>query len=205
MTTASETPASRADIADEVEERILDAALSRFQEVGVKKTTIEDVARHAGVDRVTVYRRLGSRDDLVAAVVRREVGAVLAEIAGIPDRHDTLDGLVADIFVTVVTRWRAHPLVRRMLDIEPERVIMNLTVAGANVFAMSVATAAAALEQAVDRGLLAPVPDLTARCEVICRVVHSLILTPQGALDLATEERLADFARRYLVPIVVAP
>ncbi|MFF0487535.1 TetR/AcrR family transcriptional regulator [Nocardia sp. NPDC004068] len=205
MTTASKTPASRADIADEVEERILDAALSRFQEVGVKKTTIEDVARHAGVDRVTVYRRLGSRDDLVAAVVRREVGAVLAEIAGIPERHDTLDGLVADIFVTVVTRWRAHPLVRRMLDIEPERVIMNLTVAGANVFAMSVATAAAALEQAVDRGLLAPVPDLTGRCEVICRVVHSLILTPQGALDLATEERLADFARRYLVPIVVAP
>ncbi|WP_040697921.1 helix-turn-helix domain-containing protein, partial [Nocardia vinacea] len=72
MKTASKAPLSRDDAADP-ETRILDAALVQFSKVGVKKTTIEDVARQAGVDRVTVYRRVGSRDDLVQAVISREV------------------------------------------------------------------------------------------------------------------------------------
>uniref|UniRef100_UPI00245473F4 TetR/AcrR family transcriptional regulator n=1 Tax=Nocardia cyriacigeorgica TaxID=135487 RepID=UPI00245473F4 len=101
MTTAA---ASRDDT-DSIESRILDAALDQFGQLGIKKTTIEDIARKAGVDRVTVYRRIGSRDDVVRAVALREVNAVLTELDDVAARNDTLADLVADIFVTVVTRW----------------------------------------------------------------------------------------------------
>ncbi|WP_245547968.1 TetR/AcrR family transcriptional regulator [Nocardia pneumoniae] len=197
------SPVSPKNEDDSVESRILDAALVQFEKVGVKKTTIEDVARQAGVDRVTVYRRVGSRDDLVRAVVSREVGAVLAEVAQIPDRHDNIADLVADIFVTVLTRWRNHSLVHRMLTIEPDRMITKLTTEGATTFAMSVATAAAALERAIERELLPETPDVTARAEVVCRVVHSLILAPDGGMRLDSDSEMNDFARKYLLPIIV--
>ncbi|MEV6138432.1 helix-turn-helix domain-containing protein [Nocardia sp. NPDC051990] len=199
--TASRTPLSRHDASD-LEARILDAALIQFAKVGVKKTTIEDVARRAGVDRVTVYRRVGSRDDLVQAVISREVATLLAELGAMPERHDSIDDLVADIFVTVVTGWRTHPMVERMLTVEPERVIMKLTVDGATTFTMCVAATATILEGAVARGLLADADDLGIRAEIVCRVVHSLILAPHGTARLGSDDELAAFARRYLVPVV---
>lgn len=203
MTAASTTSVNPKGGDDSIESRILDAALVQFERVGVKKTTIEDVARQAGVDRVTVYRRVGSRDDLVQAVVNREVGSVLAEVAHLADRHENVADLVADIFVTVLSRWRDHPLVQRMLTIDPERVVAKLTTEGSEVFAMCVATSVAALERAVQRGLLSELPDMTARMEVVCRVVHSFILTPGAAVQLETEAEMDDFARRYLVPIIL--
>ena len=200
--TASKAPLSRDDAVD-LEARILDAALIQFAKVGVKKTTIEDIARQAGVDRVTVYRRVGSRDDLVQAVISREVATLLAELAAMPERHDSIDDLVADIFVTVVTCWRTHPMVERMLAIEPERVIMKLTVDGATTFTMCVTATAATLERAVHCGLLADADDLVTRAEIVCRVVHSLILAPHGTVQLRSDDELAEFARRYLVPVVI--
>ncbi|WUI72242.1 TetR/AcrR family transcriptional regulator [Nocardia sp. NBC_00403] len=47
------TSTNKPEIDDSVESRILDAALIQFTKVGVKKTTIEDIARQADVDRVT--------------------------------------------------------------------------------------------------------------------------------------------------------
>ncbi|WP_280314619.1 TetR/AcrR family transcriptional regulator [Nocardia abscessus] len=203
MKAASTAPTSPQDSGDSIESRILDAALVQFERLGVKKTTIEDIARQAGVDRVTVYRRVGSRDDVVQAVVSREVGAVLAEVTQLPDRHDNIADLVADIFVTVLTRWRNHPLVHRMLTLEPERVITKLTTDGATTFAMSVATTTAALARAAQHGLLPETPDLMVRAEVVCRVVHSLILAPDGGTQFESDSEMAEFARKYLLPIII--
>ncbi|UFS97777.1 TetR/AcrR family transcriptional regulator [Nocardia huaxiensis] len=184
------------------EDRILDAALAQFAKVGVKKTTIEDVARQAGVDRVTVYRRVGSRDDLVQAVIRREVARLMTELAAMPDRHETLEGLVSDIFVTVVTRWRTHPMVERMLALEPERVIMKLTTEGSGVFTMCVAATAEMFERAAARGLVTDRGDIVTRSEIVCRLVHSIILVESGATPLRSDAELTRFAHDYLVPMV---
>ncbi|MET8776917.1 helix-turn-helix domain-containing protein [Nocardia sp. NPDC004654] len=192
-------------VAESMEARILDAALARFEKVGVKKTTIEDIARQAGLDRVTVYRRMGSRDDLVQAVISREVAAVLTEITTLAEGHDRIEELVAAVFVTVITRWRTHPLVATMLSVEPERVVSKLTFdGGEQTFAMTVAATTLMLEGAAARGLLPSVPDLSARAEVVCRVVHSMILAPHGVDRLLTEGELADYARRYLAPILTS-
>ncbi|MEV6279359.1 helix-turn-helix domain-containing protein [Nocardia sp. NPDC051832] len=202
MPAASKPPVTPKDADDSIESRILDAALVQFEMVGFKKTTIEDVARRAGVDRVTVYRRVGSRDDLVQAVVSREVGAVLAELAKLPSRHDNAADLVADMFVTVLSRWRQHALAQRMMTLEPERVIASLTTEGATAFTVSVAAAAAAMQQAVELGLLPELPDVMTRMEVACRVVHSFILLPDITVRFESDSAMADFARTYLLPIV---
>jgi AcrR family transcriptional regulator len=194
------TAATSENAAETIEERILEAALIQFGQVGVKKTTIEDIARKAGVDRVTVYRRVGARDDVVRAVTEREVRKLLAELGELPARHDTLEGLVVDVFATVLTRWRTHPLVQRMLTLEPDRLLPQLTTEGGAFFMMSVAATTEVLRTAMREKGFPEVPDLDVRVEVVCRIVHSLILQPIGAIDL--DSGLTAFARDYIRPII---
>ncbi|MFE9788265.1 TetR/AcrR family transcriptional regulator [Nocardia salmonicida] len=189
--------------ADSVEERILDAALVQFERVGVRKTTIEDIAKAADVDRATVYRRIGSRDDVVSAAFEREVRRLLADLGEIPARHDTFDDIVVDVFTTVITRWRAHPLVERLLTLEADRLLPQLTVDGASFFLLSVAASTEIIRKVLADNRFPDIPDLGARVEVVCRVVHSLILQPVGTIDTGSEQALASFARTYVLPILV--
>ena len=61
--------------ANELEERICDAALTCVARWGLTKTTLEDVARQAGCGRATIYRHFPTRADLVIAVYRHQVEA----------------------------------------------------------------------------------------------------------------------------------
>lgn len=189
--------------ADGIEARILDAARTQFELFGVKKTTIGDVAKQAEVDRGTIYRRIGSRDDLVRAVSAREVGTLLAELEGIPSRHEGVAAIVADIFVTVITRWRSHGLINRVLTLEPGRLLPQVTTEGGAFFTAAVATTTTILAEAMRQRGLPGIPDLTTRVEIAARVVHSLILQPVGTLNLESEGQLAEFARAHIAPLIV--
>ena len=55
---------------DGTRQRIVDATYACVARRGVAKTTIEDVARQAGMSRATVYRVFpGGRDELISATV----------------------------------------------------------------------------------------------------------------------------------------
>ena len=74
-------------------QRILKAASEVFTELGLE-VSLDEVARHAGVGVGTVYRRFGTKEDLVAAlfVDRVEKVATLAERA--IEEPDPWSGLV---------------------------------------------------------------------------------------------------------------
>jgi TetR/AcrR family transcriptional regulator, repressor for uid operon len=59
---------------------ILDAAEDCFSLVGVRGTSIEDIAAAAGVSRITVYRRIGNRDQVVLSVLLRIVDRHLSRL-----------------------------------------------------------------------------------------------------------------------------
>ncbi len=56
--------------------RVLDAALTCVGRVGLAKTTLDDVAREAGCARATVYRCFANKQQLLVALVGREVRAL---------------------------------------------------------------------------------------------------------------------------------
>lgn len=62
---------ARAQQADETKLRITDVAHALFSQGGYASTTIEDVAREAGVSVQTVYAVFGSKPGLVEAVIER--------------------------------------------------------------------------------------------------------------------------------------
>jgi len=76
----------------ETARRILDTALALYLEFGLRRTAMEDVARRAGMGRVTVYRHYGDKDTLFQAVVlrecRRSMAAILQQLEGVDDAED---------------------------------------------------------------------------------------------------------------------
>ncbi|WP_043635131.1 TetR/AcrR family transcriptional regulator [Nonomuraea candida] len=56
---------------------ILRAALELFVERGVEGTSMEQIAKRAGVGKLTVYRRWSTKEDLLAQAVEEEVSADL--------------------------------------------------------------------------------------------------------------------------------
>lgn len=66
----------RLDNEDDARERLLNAAEACFERFGLRRTTIDDVAREAKVSRSTVYRYFDGRGDLIAAAYMRESDAV---------------------------------------------------------------------------------------------------------------------------------
>jgi AcrR family transcriptional regulator len=77
-------------------ERILDAAGELMLRWGYNKTTIDDIARYAGVAKGTIYLHWKTREDLFTALMRREyirlVEDIQQRISGDPE-GGTLHGI----------------------------------------------------------------------------------------------------------------
>jgi AcrR family transcriptional regulator len=183
---------------DPVRAQILAAALEQFELVGMRRTTVGDVARRAGIGRVTVYRRIGHKPELVEAAIQLELQRVIELIAdAIAPLHSPAERLV-EAFVIAVRTLRTHPLLQRLLKTEPEEVIPYLTQHVDPILALVGRFVA---EQVYEPGGKYD-PELVG--ELLARLVQSLTLTPGGAIPGDDEHRLREFARTYLTPLVGA-
>jgi AcrR family transcriptional regulator len=105
------------------DEAVLDAVRASVLAVGVRRTTLTDVSRRAGVSRMTLYRRWGAVDRLVRDLMTREFHALFESLAATP--HDR-DELVAAV-VGAVSALRDEPLFVRVLDADPDLLRPYLT------------------------------------------------------------------------------
>ena len=102
---------------------VLDAVRDCVLAVGVRRTTLTDVARRAGVSRMTLYRRWPDVRSLVGDLMTREwvgvaTGAMPERRAGTDARTLLVDGLVAG-----VAAFRDHPLFRKIVDVDPDLLL----------------------------------------------------------------------------------
>ncbi|MEU6081593.1 helix-turn-helix domain-containing protein [Streptomyces sp. NPDC047108] len=101
------------------EDAILDAARQCIEAFGVRRTTLTDVARRAGVSRPTVYRHWPDISSLVADLLTRELRAVFDACALQADEATARERLIHQCAGTVGTLW-AHPLFNRFVDTETD-------------------------------------------------------------------------------------
>lgn len=186
---------------DPATNEILDAALEVLASQGIRKTTIEDVARQAGVDRVTVYRRLGTKNDVVGAVLAREAQRVFEGAAASASRATDIEERVALVFTGLVRDLRGHTLFNKIIAMEPDTALAKVTTGAAGLVQLAVHFATTSL---LDDFESSDPEDLAARVEVVARLIHSLFLTPDAVVELRTRAQLMEFARRYVVPIITA-
>jgi AcrR family transcriptional regulator len=177
---------------DPVRERIVEAALEQFKLIGLRRTTVGDVARRAGVGRVTVYRRVGHKRELVAGVIQSEVSRLMDSVREAIVQFQRPEDRLVEAFVVGVEIVRSHPLLQRLLQTEPEDLLPYLTLDFEPILAVARTFVASEVAPGRDADLLG---------EVLARLAQSLVLTP-GESPLDDERGLREFARRYVAPLV---
>lgn len=96
----------------ETRERILDAAERVFFQRGVARTTLEQIARAAGVTRGAVYWHFQNKSDLFNAIVERIRMPMESAFYRLVETAHTLDGLEELCTASLVDLDRNEPLRR---------------------------------------------------------------------------------------------
>lgn len=110
-----------------VPDAILAATRDTVLAVGVRRTTLTDVARRAGVSRMTLYRLVPDVTTLVLEVMTREFAALLGAAEAEAGRRRSARSRIVAVVVEVVRRLPDEPLFRRVLDVDPELLLPYLT------------------------------------------------------------------------------
>jgi AcrR family transcriptional regulator len=188
--------------ADEVGEKILDAALEEIRRSGVRGASLDAVAKRAGIGRVTIYRRFGDKNGLVRALTLREVGLIIAEVDAAAARGKDVGDRFARGFVAMLRSTRTRPFFKSWLKREPDDVLRSLTLGGEMMMRLGIAFIAQQIRDAQRAGELPPYdPQPTA--EILARFAHSLMLTPRGGISFEEEQNSYRFACAYIVPLIM--
>src|ERR1041384_54337 len=109
----------------EPDDLLLDAERDCVLAVGLRRATLTDVARRAGVSRMTMYRRWPDMGSLIGDLMTREWSTIVRISAddpvGATARERVVDGVVRG-----VSALRAHPVFRRIVEVDPEILLPYL-------------------------------------------------------------------------------
>lgn len=188
---------------DDVNERILVGALGQIEDFGVRRFTVDDLARRLGISRVTIYRRFEKKHLLLQAAFLYEHQRVLREVNQRVEECETLEERLIEGFVAILLILRNHRVLNRMLSTEPELILPALTVHGAPVVALGREFIAGFVRREAEQGGATFKEDqLEVLSELLARAVLSFVLTPASVVDLETPEGARDFAQHYLAPVM---
>jgi AcrR family transcriptional regulator len=186
---------------DAISERILDAALALVAASGFRHLTMDDVAARAGVGRMTVYRRFGSRQQLTDGLAVRECRRCLAQIAAALDPTRAIEERAADLFVATLRVIREHPLLARLARVEPDALLYELNRDGSAVFRLVRDFLVAQIKAAQAAGeLIESDPEPVA--EIAVRLGASFVLMPDSVLAIDDDERTRETIRVLISPLL---
>lgn len=192
----------RADDSDEITARLLDAAYEQFCRMGIRRSTMEDVARRAGVSRITAYRRFATKDRLVEQVVRREFRRYFDQFLLDIQQAATVGDRVVLGFVSALQAFRRNPLIGGLMTAEPDAVIPSMTSDGGRTLATVQRFVAGQLRREQRAGTISETVDVEVVAELMTRLSCSFLVTPGVVVDLDDAEQLRAVARRFLVPML---
>ncbi len=187
---------------DETHVRILEAACDVLSEIGFRKTSMEEVARRAGVSRITLYRRFTDKQSLLHEVILREARKSLQNIlVDIASEEAAADRFVKGFVATVLVA-RRHTLFRRLMESDSEIVLPRYAAVTASQLIDFGRTHVAGLITMLQASGLYPYIDANYLAEMLLRLWHSLVLVPSTQVDSDNEESLTRLARDFLFPLL---
>lgn len=185
-----------------VDDVIIAAARESVMTVGLRRTSIAEIARKAGVSRPTVYRRYADIGELLAEVTNREILHMLEGLRYVPGNSRARMLLRIRIVVQRIIESDFFP---GLVKTDPDRVLQVLTGEMSD-------TQMEIVEKFILPGVRHGQEDGTIRehdpyqlaCNIY-RLIQTMVLVwrPDGkdaALDKKSVEEVVDMVDRYLRP-----
>lgn len=181
-------------------ERILQATYDRLADVGLGRTTVEDVAHQAGLSRATIYRHFpGGREELIQAVISWEVARFFTGLGEATEgATDFADWLCRGLLVAR-RQLEEHAVLQQLLVDEADQLVPRLVIVMPIVHAvlreqLAERLAGERLGPGVERGEAA---------ELLARLMVSYIGTP-GVWQLDDPTQVDTLVRSQLLAGVLA-
>ena len=120
-TALSHTIAGLPDLPPASLDPYLDAASRCFARYGIRRVSVQDVAKELGVNRTTVYRQVGNIENQALLLAARDSHRLLSSL---PQRISFPVGAhtVVDVLATLVREAREHPVLAKMLADERDLI-----------------------------------------------------------------------------------
>jgi AcrR family transcriptional regulator len=184
---------------DELERRLVTGAVSCLARWGLAKTSLEDIAREAGVSRATVYRAFpGGKSRLVEAVLHHEVGRLFHELDFETRAATTLEDLLCTGIGLALRELSEHAALRYLLAHEPEAILPHVAFHRLGPLLAEVAE--------LSRPHLArflPVDEVRPAAELATRLVLSFTFNPSEAVDPHDASSIRRLVQTYLLPALI--
>ncbi len=193
MTSLRHTPQPVSPQAD----AYLDAARAAILDLGWRRTTLTEVARRAGVSRMTIYRTWPDMTSLLADLMTREWGRVIAASAAAQAGEELVDD-IAERVVRTVHALRDDELFSRIVELDPELLLPYLlSRRGRSQDAVLEAITAGVREGQAAGQIRSGNPLVMARALVLA--LHGFVISAHTMVDDEVSEEDLDVELRELV------
>jgi AcrR family transcriptional regulator len=188
--------------AGDQEERIVEGMLACIARWGVAKTTVDDIARSAGLSRATLYRTFpGGKEVAFEALLRHEAARFFATVTDRLDDARTLDDLLVVGIVEAARFLEGHEALGFVLRHEPERILPALAFHRLDR-ALGIATGFTVPH--LQRLLPDTDPDtLARRAEWVVRLLLSYAVNPSPDVELTDPTSVRRFVHAFVLPVLI--
>jgi len=184
-----------------VRERLLDAAEGCLEQFGPQKTSMEDVARAAGMSRATVYRYFENRDALLLGVASRQASSLAADAINYLARFNTISDWLVEGLLFTLRELPNRPVFASLVTSLDSRASGNLFLGSTGLVQIGVNVLRPMFANAKAQGLLRDDVDPEMLVEWLLRVLWTYLNAPsQVATD---EEGMRTLFRMMLIPAVL--
>ena len=179
----------------------LDAARDCILDVGWRRTTLTEVARRAGVSRMTIYRAWPDMPQLLGDLMTREWAGIVA--SSDPGSVNTGAGLTDQIIATV-RALRDNELFLRIVELDPELLLPYLLHRRGRSQDLILALIEGAVREGqADGSIRAGNPTVIARSLVLA--AHGFVLSGHTMVDDDVSEEDLYAEARLVIARVLAP
>jgi AcrR family transcriptional regulator len=177
---------------------VLDTAADHLRRYGLARWSIDDVAAAAGVGRTSVYRWFGSRDELVHAVLARELRTTLLAVGAATAAVDRFEDKVVEAALVCFAALDGS-VVDHLLRNDPGAVLPLLTTGASPLIALA---RVALTPQLIAHGVAADPAQAAIIAESLARLGLSFVLTRDTVIPVDDPAALRTAVEGLIHPLL---
>jgi AcrR family transcriptional regulator len=185
----------------------LDAARACILDVGWRRTTLTEVARRAGVSRMTIYRTWSDMQELLGDLMTREWGELVASTQptlGAGGADGPGPEQIADGVLRAVAVLRENELFVRIVELDPELILPYLLARRGRSQDLILGLLAAVIEAGQATGTVRK-GNPTALARSLVLAAHGFVLSAHTMADDQVSPDELDDELRFLIERTLLP